>query len=207
MIYSHQSFFRASNMYFLTALIMIAATVIYGVFQFQIMTSMEAASLDNARTVKMLSDSLQKEKTSFKTFSDERAKRQKEFREKISDVLPQDENYTDLTRLFDDYFANNDKQGNPMLQNSLRFGKGAPVESMPSVSALPISMNVEATRENFFKFLDFIKKSGSLESGIRLMEVKSINFSFLDAAEDTKDPKQKMNFSVEMIAYYQTTND
>lgn len=207
MIYSHQSFLRASNMYFLTALIMIAAAVVYGVFQFQIMTSMEAASLDNARTVKMLSDSLQKEKTSFKIFADERAKRQKEFREKISSVLPPDENYTDLTRLFDDYFADNDKPGNPMLQNSLRFGKGAPVESLPSVSALPISMNVEATRENFFNFLDFIKNSGSLESGVRLMEVKSINFSFLDAAEDTKDLKQKMNFSVEMIAYYQTSND
>ena len=119
-------------------------------------------------------------------------------------ILPPDENYTDLTRQFDDYFSNHDKPGNPILQSSLRFGKGTPVANLPDVSLLPVAMNLEATRDNFLKFLEYVSSSGSRDSVSRMMDINSIQLNFPEGGEVVKDLSQKINFTVDMNTYYLT---
>lgn len=201
---TRSSSFRSSNIYFLLALVLLAASAGYGLLQYRFWQAQQAAVYQNDKIADNIAEKLTSEKKAYKELSGEHAKNQTEIAKKIATILPPDENYTDLTRQLDRFFADNDEKSNPIFQSSLRFGKGEPLEDMPAVSALPVSMNIEATRDNFFKFLDFVNGAGSLENGTRLMDITSIQLNYLEGGEVLKDPKQKMNFTVEMNAYYQT---
>ena len=195
---------RPSNIYFVFALVIVSAAVAYGVLQFQILQSEKQAVLDNEARQAQVTGVLADEKAGFKTFADERAKKQEELGDKISGILPPDENYTELTRSLDNYFAEHDRAGNSIQQDNLRFGKGSPLPQMSNVSALPVFMNLRSTRDNFFKFLDFVNNSGSLETGTRLMDINSIDITFSKGGEVIEDMKQEIVFNVSMNAYYQT---
>ena len=65
-------------------------------------------------------------------------------------------------------------------------------------------MGLEGTRDNLFKFLKFVQESGSLESGIRLMEMKNNDLRFSEGEEQTDNPEEPIKFNVNMNAYYQT---
>lgn len=200
----NQPQFKTSNIYFFLALLILVGSVAYGAVQYKLLNAERQAIIDSQSTQLQLNGSLDKAQTAYKTLADDRAKKQQDFSKKIASILPADENYTDVTRLIDDYVAENDRPGNSILESSLRFGKGAPVSDVPSVSALPMSMNIEATRDNFFKFLNFVWNSGSLDSGARLMDINSIQLNFPGEGEVIKDPQQKINFTIDMNAYYQT---
>lgn len=196
--------FRASKIYLILALLVLASAVAYGIFQYQIFQAESQAIEDNNARLTALTSTAQKAGVEFKQFAEDRSKRQAELTKKLANILPPDENYTDLTRQLDNYFIENDKVGNPFFQSSLRFGKGAIVAGISGVSALPVSMNLEGTRDNFYKFLNFVNSSGSLETGTRLMDIYSIQLNFKEGGEVVKNPKQEINFTVEMNTYYQT---
>lgn len=204
MISTPPAYLRASNLYFFLALIVLAGAVAYGVFQYQIFQAENQAIEDNNSRLTALTSTVQKASSEFKQFAEERAKRQAELTKKLANILPQDENYTELTRQLDNYFIENDKVGNPFFQSSLRFGKGTAIAGVSGVSTLPVSMNLEGTRDNFYKFLNFVNSSGSLETGTRLMDIHSIQLNFKEGGEVVKNPKQEINFTVEMSGYYQT---
>ncbi len=198
------SIFNLGNIYFFLALILFGGSAVYATLNYQIVRAESQAVVENEVMRDSVRNRLKTEKEAFRVFADERAKKQSEYMKKIASILPPDENYTDLTRLLDDYFARNDTPGNPIFQSSLRYGKGTPVSGTPGVSSLPIAMNLESTRDNFFKFLNFVNNSGSLENGLRLMEINSIQLNFPEGGEVLSDPTQKINFTVDMNAYYET---
>ncbi|MEK9132091.1 MAG: hypothetical protein AAB606_00045 [Patescibacteria group bacterium] len=201
---SPQSLLRTSNLYLALAVVALAATLGIGWLKFNVLQAEEQAVTDNESRRGEMTDSLTKAETSYKTFAEQRAQRDADFSKLIAGILPMDENYTDLTRALDDFFAENDKPNNPILQSNLSFSKGELVVSTPGISALSFSMTIESTRDNFFKFLQFVNESGSLANGKRLMEINSINLSFVNGGEVVQDLTQKINFTVGMTAYYQT---
>lgn len=198
------AYLRASNLYFFLALIVLAGAVAYGALQYQIFQAEHQAIEDNSVRLAALAGTVQKAGVEFKQFAEERAKKQAELTKQLANILPQDENYTELTRQLDNYFIEHDKVGNPFFQSSLRFGKSAPIADIVGISALPISMNLDGTRDNFYRFLDFVNSSGLLETGTRLMDIHSIQLNFKEGGEVVKNPKQEINFTVEMNGYYQT---
>ncbi|MBI4994642.1 hypothetical protein HZC21_03290 [Candidatus Peregrinibacteria bacterium] len=200
----NQSFFRSSNIYFLFALVIFAASTFYGITKWNLLQAAKAAVIENQKEIEVISGLFKKTKEEFQSFADEQTKRQKDFEKKISAILPLDENYTELARQFDDYFGEADKPGNPIFQGNLNFQKGQVMKDATGISVLPFSMSLEGTRDNLFKFLEFINNSGSLESGIRLMEIKSVDLSFAEGGEQIDNPKQPIKFNVNMNAYYQT---
>lgn len=204
MIPANQSFFRASNIYILFALVIFAGSTFYGITNWNLLQASAAAVQENQKEIENISGLFTKTKDEFQVFADEQAKRQKDFQKKIGSILPLDENYTDLAKQLDDYFATADKPGNPMFQGSLNFQKGQVVKDATGISVLSFSMGLEGTRDNLFKFLKFVQDSGSLESGIRLMEIKNIDLSFSEGGEQTDNPKEPIKFNVNMNAYYQT---
>lgn len=199
-----QTLFRTSNLYYALALLIVVGAGAFGWLKWDELQAQTQAVDDNEKRRVTLSEELAKSETEYKSFSEQRAQRQTDFSKGIREILPLDENYTDLTRQFDDFFAEYDKPENPISQNSLRFGKGAPVADAKGISALPISMNIESSRDNFFKFLDFVNQSGLMSTGRRLMEINSIQLNFTGDGELVQDPTQKIDFTVEMTAYYQT---
>ena len=62
-------------------------------------------------------------------------------------------------------------------------------------------MNIESSLENFNKFLEFVAKSGTLESMTRLMDIESIRLNF------GGESKEKITFSVNMRAYFQNATE
>lgn len=199
-----QSPLRISNITFALALIILAGSAAYGVFQFRSLQEYKQALIQSQEGIAQLGVTFTSEKKNYQTLADERAKKQAELGKKLMAILPPDENYTDLTRQFDNYFADHDRPGNPILQSSLRFGKGAPIQDIPDVSELSVSMNLEATRDNFLKFLQYVSNSGSLDSVTRLMDINSIQLNFPEGGEVVQDLGQKINFTVDMNAYYLT---
>lgn len=197
-------YLRSSTIYFTLALIALSLAVWHGVIQFQDFRDKGLAVSEHRSKQAQVETELADEETEFKLFAAERAKKQSELAASIESILPPDENYTDITRHLDQYFSEHDTTGNPITQSSLRFGKGQPVPGLDGISALSVSMNLEATRDNFLKFLNFVSSSGSLDNGIRLMDIESIQLNFSDGGELVKNPKQEVNFTVEMNAYYQT---
>ena len=204
MDFKNKSILNLGNIYFSIALVLFGGSAVYGTMQYKFVFAESQAVVENGATRDAIQNELKIEKEAFQKFAEERAKKQSDYMKKISSILPPDENYTDLARTLDDYFAQNDTPDNPIFESSLRFGKGAPVSGSQDISSLPISMNLEGTRANFFKFLNFINSSGSLETGIRLMEINSIQLNFPEGGEVISNPKQRINFTVDMNAYYET---
>lgn len=93
--------------------------------------------------------------------------------EKIALVLPEEESLTDLTRLFDDFALKNHYKSNPFFISQLTYGA---VEDHleGGYRELPITMALEISENNLFKFLQFVETSGSVEEGDRLIALEAI---------------------------------
>ena len=193
-----------TTFYYIFGGLVLAAALFYGVTKYQLWNAQESAIVESQKTITQLRGAYQSEKEAFVGFAEEQADKQLQLAKNIASILPPDENYTDLTRTFDDFFAAHDSAKNPLLQTSLRFGKGQPLAENPQISELPISMNVQGTRSNFFAFLDFITNSGDLNSKQRLMAIRSIQLNFPDGEELIDEEQQVINFTVDMVSYYQT---
>lgn len=107
---------------------------------------------------------------------------------KLEDVLPEEENLTQLTRLFDEFaFSMQD-----FFISQLGYGEMIPKDTY---QVLPISMTVETSERNFYQFLDYVETSGSLEASVPLLSIESISIQLSDN-EDTL----KVQFS--LYAYF-----
>ncbi|MBT5016055.1 hypothetical protein HN748_04325 [Candidatus Peregrinibacteria bacterium] len=115
--------------------------------------------------------------------------------EKISTILPYDEDLTSLTRVLDDFAFENHYSSNPFFISQMSYG--TVTETEDGYRVLPINMTVEASEKNFNKFLEFIETSGSLESGVRLMSVETLT---LQVNEDD----ETMRVQLSLNAYLQS---
>ncbi|PIQ77214.1 hypothetical protein COV82_05680 [Candidatus Peregrinibacteria bacterium CG11_big_fil_rev_8_21_14_0_20_46_8] len=199
------SFINKSNFYFLVVLVIFGITVAYGIMQYQVMMAMKVAVEDNESRIAQLQEEFRTAEDDYRTLAADFTERHEDFLKKMEKILPPDAGYTDLARLFDNFFAGINRPGNEIEQNNLVFGQPQPLEDMNHISVLPVSMNIKGSRSNFLKFLEFIENSGTLESGTRLMELKSITFNFEDGGELVKDPTQDVTFSVRMNTYFRTS--
>ena len=129
--------------------------------------------------------------------------------QKSEKILPIVESMTEVTRLIDKFFIDNNFPNNPVMLNSLTFGTPDSSENFMKVD---FSMNIKGTRDNFFNLLDFISESGNLQKPYRLMAVNSINIVFPDVvtideeeeegeAEEEEIPQ--ITFTLEGEAYFQ----
>lgn len=118
-------------------------------------------------------------------------------------VFPSQENYTELTKIFDAYFLENNRANNPIIATDMQFG--TPIaDKSGKYNILPISMNITASEANFYKFLSYVQDSGTLSKKLRLLDLKSVQMNF---AEDDTGPasanKNKIQFRAEIQAYFQ----
>ena len=120
-------------------------------------------------------------------------------------VYPNDQNYTDMARMFDKFFNENNTQANPVFVSDLRFGQPK-IDKDKAYAILPITLSLSGTRNNFDKFLRFIENSGTFEDGTRLMDIRSISMNFTPLQESDKtdlNAQQLLNVSVSLNSYYQ----
>ncbi len=124
-------------------------------------------------------------------------------------VYPLEENYTDLTRLFDSFFQTNNTPFNPVFVSDIKFGV-AKIDANSDYAVLPVTMTIAGTQDNFMKFLKFVETSGVLEDKTRLMDVRSISINFTGSSAlagfgvtQTTSNQPMINVSVALNAYFQ----
>ena len=157
---------------------------------------------------------LQKVQQDTNTFSSKYIEIKKTFDQKfalvldaLQYVLPPEDAYKNLARLFDQFAQDNNLPANPFFISDLKFGVAYP-DSQKEFSVMPVTMTVSTTKENFLKFLKFIESSGMLENKTRLMDVRSISMSFSPSASDnstsslTSSPSL-LNVTVSLNAYFE----
>lgn len=117
-------------------------------------------------------------------------------------VFPSAENYTELTKILDAYFKENNRGSESIIATDMQFG--TPVaDSGGKYDILPISMNITASEKNFYKFLSFIQDSGTLSKKLRLLDLKSVQMNFADDESGSASSKNKIQFRAEIQAYFQ----
>ncbi|MFO0780369.1 MAG: hypothetical protein U0519_00525 [Candidatus Gracilibacteria bacterium] len=138
----------------------------------------------------------------------------KDFDQKYSGVLdslqavyPLQENYTDLARLFDQFFQTNNTSFNPVFVSDLKFGRARP-DAAGDYAVLPVTMTITGTQDNFIKFLKFVESSGVLADKTRLMDIRSISINFSGSGASLGLPtvasnQPMINVSVALNAYFQ----
>lgn len=197
-----QSSLKSSHIYTGLAVVIALVALCYGLLQYRVMNAQAAAIEDNQQISTQLNEKNKKLLEYYGRFAQTQDGAQKRLQDSLNAMIPVGENYTDLTRSFDNFFALHDSALNPIVQNSLRFGKGEPVAGMPNISALPITMNIEGTRQNFFAFLEAMNNSGTLSQQFRLIAINSIQLNFPDGGEVLTNQRQVINVTLELTAYY-----
>lgn len=157
-----------------------------------VVTAMTSRLADLTREQKKTSDQLTKLKSDNKD-------QDLAMRGQLEEVFPSDEKYTDLTRLFDSYFKEHHTQANKIIATDLQFGTAA-ASSDNNYDVLPVSMNITSSEKNFYDFLAFIQRSGTLSKKIRLMEANSIQLNFPDADSGNAN---ELQYRVDLNAYFQ----
>ncbi len=201
---------RTTRAFFAAGFIFLIGAGVYGYMQYTKLSEVQTAiAAETAMLTKMQTaeNQIRAAYTSIKTAYDADFT---SIRETIAMVLPPEEEYTKLTRVLDDFvIESNNTTLNPIFMGNISFGSSR-IDDENGYSVLPFTLDLETTRENFEKFLEFIENSGSLENGIRLMEVESINISFptttaspfaTSADLQTKIPTISVNLSLN--AYFQ----
>lgn len=118
----------------------------------------------------------------------------------LSSVFPLQENYTELTKVFDEYFVSRNKTNNPIIATDIQYG--SPTSDAKSrYDILPISMNITASESNFYDFLKFIQSAGTLSKKLRLLDLRSIQLNFSDDTDASG--RNTIDFRAEVQAYFQ----
>ncbi len=115
--------------------------------------------------------------------------------EEVAGVFPDGEDLNSLTRAFDEFAVENNFSNNPFFISSISYQESVDSEDSQYM-VLPFSMKVESSEDNFYKFLEYIETSGSLDNQIRLMAIDNVSIS-LGGEDDV------LSYSLELNAYFQ----
>lgn len=201
---------RTTRAFFATGFVILIGAGIYGYMQYNKLAEVQTAiAAETAMLTKIQTaeNEIRAAYTSIKTAYDADFT---SIRERIAMVLPPEEEYTKLTRILDDFvIENNNTTLNPIFMSNISFGRPS-IDQENGYSVLPFTLDLDTTRENFEKFLEFIENSGSLENGIRLMEVDSISINFptktsspFTTSADLQAKIPTINVNLSLKAYFQ----
>ncbi|MEK7528739.1 MAG: hypothetical protein AAB592_03150 [Patescibacteria group bacterium] len=190
-------FLKKSNIYLIIAMIVIVVGGLMSYAQWQDYMARQSAVSDNMLRVSGLQQELEKAGTEYESMRGTYQAEQEKFQAQILKVLPEGEQYTQFTRDLDEFFDKNFTSRNAFVASSARFGQGMVAEG-GAYAVLPVSLSVESSKENFYKFLRLAEESGTLAEGQRLMDIQSIRISLPEnpSAGDT------FTYTVNLNAYY-----
>lgn len=157
---------------------------------------------DQVSTLSSLETTLSSEESEYKKLLQEKKDFYETLDGEINNILPQGENYTNLTREMDAFFLGLSKNSNPIFVSNLQYGTPRTDDSK-EFGVLPITLTIESSKDNFFKFLDHIENSGSLTSKVRLMDVQSIRINFQKDVTESAKGVDSVSLSVGLNAYFQ----
>jgi hypothetical protein len=159
----------------IAALLLIGFTSWYGMTQFNTLTTVKA---DLSEADDILLDLEKDNQKALKIYQDankQALENQVDQEEKIGAIFPTEENLNNLTRTLDDFALKNHYESNPFFISQLVYGEMTEPEGNNTYRFIPVSMTLETSERNFYKFLEYIENSGSTETGTRLLSINGIS--------------------------------
>lgn len=130
---------------------------------------------------------------------------QKQISQKIDAIFPIKSEITRLTRLLDVFFNKNNTPQNPLFLSNLAFSESTLTTTSDDYAAISFTMNIEGSKNNFFKVLDYLYDSGSFsDEPYRLMEIKNVSLSLPEKTTfiSSEGGGESINFTIEAVAYF-----
>ncbi len=203
-IFSVRSAQQQINMYLIASAVLVVAAGVWGYFQF-VQLSTAWAAIDAGKSLETrLTQSNDEFKKAYVELNTASKAEYKSILDGLAVILPNSEQYTELTRTFDKYFYDQNSAVDPIFMNDLRFSKPK-ADKNSEYSVLPFAMTITSTENKLDDFLRYIEGSGSLEEPrTRLMDIQSISLNLpvadLNAADGTVEP---LDVSIAGNAYFQ----
>lgn len=195
---------RNIQAYWILIMVITALMGYYSYLKFTELLTKSDAVNEQTSLFSSLESTLSSEESEYKNLLEEKKELYEKLDGEIKNVLPKGENYTNLTRELDAFFLGLSKTTNPIFVSNLQYGAAHSDES-GKFSVLPITLTIESSKENFFKFLDYIENSGSLTSKVRLMTVESIRINFQkETKENSSKVEESVSLNVNLNSYFQT---
>lgn len=188
---------RKIKMYLFAVIIIALWMGFYGVQKYLDLHSKIVITSESEKIIKDIDSTMTTERQDNATSKESSAALFDMMGREISKIFPGSEDYTDLTRLLDNFFKENNLSKNPIVATDLQFNQPQKDEK-DQYAILPFSISIESSEKNFYKFLSFIESSGSLNGKIRLMDIQSIQLNFPDEKDETR---KTIRFSAKLRAY------
>ena len=154
----------------------------------------------NERTVDALKTQVIAQKSDYLNKKETFDELSEDIEDSLKEVFPAENSYTELTRAFDKFEEETDRNNNPFVISNIEYQDIQDTDE-GDYKYLPLRMTISSSAENFTKFLQYAEKSGSLLDKVRLMDIQSIHLSFSDSAEGVS--QDTINFSVKIHTYFQ----
>jgi hypothetical protein len=159
----------------------------------------DAISL-NENTIETLKTQVVAQKSNYINKKDDFDELSEDIEDSLKEVFPPLNSYTELTRAFDKFEEETDRNNNPFVISNIEYQEIQDAEDS-DYKYLPLRMTISSSAENFTKFLQYAEKSGSLLDKVRLMDIQSIHLSFSESGDGGL--QDTINFSVKIHAYFQ----
>lgn len=188
----------------LTIIVLIAAGT-WGFFQYQSLVATRSALAKGETEMITLQTSVDDSAQAYKDLGTKATADTSLITNAVRAVFPQEEGYTALTRVLDNYAVTANTVADPFFAGSLSFGNPL-IDPKNEYATLPFTMSITASRNNFDKFLQYVETSGDLDSQVRLMAIKTVSLQLPDptgaATTQTTGPEM-LNLSFALDTYFQ----
>ncbi len=208
-----RNYAKSIRTYMMLILVTAAVGLYYGYTQYTKLSAAQDALSKEQSQITDLQSTESQASADYTTLKQDFDQKYSGILDSLQAVYPLQENYTDLTRLFDQFFQTNNTSYNPVFLSDLKFGEPR-YDAAVDYAVLPVTMTISGTEDNFMKFLQFVENSGVLADKTRLMDVRSISINFTSNASTVSQntiPGQTpatatqpmINVSVGLNAYFQ----
>lgn len=172
----------------------------WGLYQFTIFQQTKADIAELREDIGKTTTQWERVDRTYRDLKQTLALREAERTEAIAAIFPPDEYVTEFTRLMDTYVLKHTFANNPLFLTQMTFEKSvAPKEAFYRI--VPAQVTIESSRDNFFKFLEFLEQSGSLANRVRLMDLQKISINFAEG-NSVEAGREDINFSATLHTYF-----
>lgn len=212
-VFTKRKLNQAITQYVLITLIILG---VGGYFGFQNYTEYQAARTalnSENETLATLKASADIAKTNYYALKKDMDAQNAGVNQSIEQILPSNEDFTDLARQLDKYFLNTSATTSPMFLSNLSFSN--PNTQAGELAILPFNMSISGNEDGFKKFLEYVENSGDLNAETRLLDFTSINLSYSTDQEVSPttgtdettasvfSPVRTINASLNLRAFFQ----
>ncbi len=199
---------KSIRTYMMLIIITLVLAAYYGYTQFTKLSGVQDALAKEQSQITDLQNTESQTNTDYVNLKQDFDQKYSGVLDSLQAVYPLEQDYTSLTRLFDQFFQTNNTTYNPVFVSDIKYGQPR-YDAKVDYAVLPVTMTISGTQDNFDKFLKFVENSGVLEDKTRLLDIKSININFTSQSSQNTAPgqiaanQQMINVSVVLNAYFQ----